>query len=605
MRGRRFQGRAQAILFLSLWWTFWICLPEGVQASSWLLDPERFHASVHGRTSCQDCHGALRDQRLHPDPSEVGKKREDFFHVDHCLACHDDILDRLGQGVHGGRKVDAPEKYEACLSCHDPHYQLSPRDEAAKKLDPSGPGQGQCGLCHTERQVLPPLSSEDEACMACHRLPDLRHKAGVEKTKEFCLHCHGAGGTEAQRLTGRRVPLIRLDEYAATPHAGTACTVCHPGAAGFTHDRQQPGDCRQCHLPHDEKKAHDAHRRVACGACHLEGVAPLRDPVSKGVLWQRAGGPGENSRIHVMSRGDGERACRRCHTEGNPVGAAAMVLPAKSILCMPCHAATFSAGDTITILSLIVFLAGMVGLISYWLTGSMEGGTGRGPAAKLFRLFGSAVRALCSPRIRPIMKAIALDVLLQRRLYRQSKKRWLIHGLIFYPFVIRSLWGLWALFGSLWRPEWPWIWAMLDKDHPATAFLFDLTGSMLVVGLFCALLRGIRGEKSLLPGLPRPDRIALGLIGGAVLIGFLLEGMRIAMTGHPPGSEWAFLGHVISQFFLGTFHLTGGYGYVWYLHAAFTGAFIAYLPFSRLAHIVLAPVVLAMGAGEERHKGAE
>jgi nitrate reductase gamma subunit len=213
---------------------------------------------------------------------------------------------------------------------------------------------------------------------------------------------------------------------------------------------------------------------------------------------------------------------------------------------------------------------------------------------------------VCSARIGPIVKAIVLDVLLQRRLYRQSKKRWLIHGLIFYPFVFRCLWGLVALAGSLWVPERIWVWSLLDKDNPATAFLFDLTGVMLVVGLSCALLRGIRSEKGLLPGLPGQDRLALALIGGTVVIGFLLEGMRIAMAGHPPGSELAFLGYAISHLFRGPFHLTGVYGYIWYLHAAFTGAFIAYLPFSRLAHIIMAPVVLAMGAGdEERHRGTE
>jgi nitrate reductase gamma subunit len=42
--------------------------------------------------------------------------------------------------------------------------------------------------------------------------------------------------------------------------------------------------------------------------------------------------------------------------------------------------------------------------------------------------------------------------------------------------------------------------------------------------------------------------------------------------------------------------LTGYYGYVWYLHAILTGAFVAYLPFSRLFHIIMAPIVLPMSA---------
>jgi hypothetical protein len=32
-----------------------------------------------------------------------------------------------------------------------------------------------------------------------------------------------------------------------------------------------------------------------------------------------------------------------------------------------------------------------------------------------------------------------------------------------------------------------------------------------------------------------------------------------------------------------------------------TGAFVAYLPFSRMFHIVLAPVLLAVNAADRRH----
>jgi nitrate reductase gamma subunit len=40
---------------------------------------------------------------------------------------------------------------------------------------------------------------------------------------------------------------------------------------------------------------------------------------------------------------------------------------------------------------------------------------------------------------------------------------------------------------------------------------------------------------------------------------------------------------------------------VWYLHAVFTGAFIVYLPFSRMLHMIMAPVVMAMNAASSSH----
>jgi nitrate reductase gamma subunit len=75
------------------------------------------------------------------------------------------------------------------------------------------------------------------------------------------------------------------------------------------------------------------------------------------------------------------------------------------------------------------------------------------------------------------------------------------------------------------------------------------------------------------------------------------------MTGSPDGSAAAFLGYGLSKIFSGGPTLNQWYGYIWYLHAVLTGAFIAYLPFSRLAHIIMAPVNLAMRAvAEDDHE---
>jgi nitrate reductase gamma subunit len=140
---------------------------------------------------------------------------------------------------------------------------------------------------------------------------------------------------------------------------------------------------------------------------------------------------------------------------------------------------------------------------------------------------------------------------------------------------------------------------MLDKNHPATAFLFDVTGIMIILGAVLAFIRGLLREPEKLPGLPGQDRLALGLIGGIVVIGFVLEGMRIAMTGSPAGSCYAFIGCALSALFSDSTGLTQYYGYIWYIHAVLTGIFVAYLPFSRMFHIIMGPIVLAMNAVSE------
>lgn len=578
-----------------------VCLILGIQKSdaSWLIDPEEFHVSVHGQTSCQDCHEDIAEQDLHPNPANVNKKLQDFFSVDKCLSCHDNIMDDLDKDVHGTRKVEDPQKYENCLQCHNPHYQLSLGEDQGR-FDPAKPRREQCGACHENRTSLPPPSDEDRACLTCHRAIDPKDPQMKDQISRLCFHCHSLGGTQAQEMTGKRVPLMNSSEYGSVPHAGIACTACHLDADQFNHTNQKRKDCRQCHLHHDEKVAHDSHMGVACEACHLAGVKAVRDPESKLVLWDRKSKPGEPLRIHEMIPADDETACRKCHFKGNQIGAASMILPAKSIMCMPCHTATFSVDDTTTILALIVFLAGIVMLFSYWLSAAALGGRHSSPIGGLFDLLWNGIRALFSRKIFLIIKTMILDVLLQRRLFRQSGARWFIHSLIFLPFVFRFFWGLIALITSLWAPECPVTWPMLDKNHPVTAFLFDMTGIMVIFGAALAFIRGLLKKSDKLSGLPGQDRLALSLIGGIVVIGFILEGMRIAMTGSPAGACYAFMGCAVSTLFSDPTRLTQSYGYIWYIHAILTGIFVAYLPFSRMFHIIMGPIVLAMNAASEK-----
>jgi nitrate reductase gamma subunit len=580
-----------------------IILGQRLVLASWFVDASKFHVSVHGQNTCQDCHADISERPLHPNPTEVNKDLKDFFHPDTCLDCHDEIMEDLDEGIHGAKKIEDPKKYEDCLACHHPHYQLRLGENEGETFEPKKPIGEQCGVCHETRSSLPPPSDEDKACVACHYAVEAIDPGAEQRIAQFCFHCHGLGETPAQKLTAKAVPLIDQAEYEETPHADLSCSACHEDSAQFVHAAQTLGDCGQCHPPHDEKVARDAHLIVACGACHLDGVEPIRDKATRAVSWERRPQRGEPSRIHHMIRGDDEAACRRCHAKGNQVGAVSMVLPAKSILCMPCHTATFSVSDTTTIIALVILFVGLVMGFSVWLTGSLPGEGSANPLYKGLKLMGHALRTIFSMKIALIVRTVVLDVLFQRRLYRQSRIRWFIHSLIFLPFVFRFAWGLVALIASLWKPEWTWVWTMINKNHATTAFLFDLTGIMVLLGVCLALIRGLLKRSAHLPGLPRQDYLALGLLAGIVVIGYLVEGIRIAMTGAPGDAQWAFVGYGLSLLFSGASGLYEVYGYIWYVHAILTGAFVAYLPFSRLFHIIMAPVVLAMNAVSGRGHG--
>jgi nitrate reductase gamma subunit len=567
-----------------------------VLEASWLIDAERFHVSAHGRTSCRECHGDIPQNRLHPDPANVNESLKDFFRLEQCEDCHLEALEEIDEGTHGGLTDRSGEEMEHCIGCHDPHYQLP----STAKVDLALPAEQKCSACHAYRDLLPGFSEQDEACVGCHRRPADQDPDAAATIRGFCFHCHGRDGEEKPAASPAGMARIDAKVYPSTPHEGVSCLVCHPGAATYGHADQPHGDCLACHVRHDAKAAHDVHLSVSCQACHLEQVAPVKRTGSGKVLWQIDREPGSKSRVHHMVWARGEEACRRCHAKGNAVGAAAMVLPAKSVICMPCHPATLSVGDTTTLVALLLFLVGFVSVGSVWAAGSLRAGIDRSEEKKALQIARGLPGTVFSTRWFSVTKALILDGLLQRRLFKQSKSRWTIHSLIFLPFVFRSGWGLVGLVASLYDPEWKGTWILLDKNHPATAFLFDLTGALVILGIVSAVARraGLRSEQ-VLPGLPGPDWKANGLLASIVLIGYLLEGMRIAMTGSPAGAEFAFVGYGVSRLFTGA-ELTQPYGYVWYTHAILTGAFVAYLPFSRMRHMIVAPISLALNAGS-RH----
>ena len=588
-----------------------------------MIDAKKFHSSAHGQMSCMDCHYDTADKELHPDPSNVTKRRGETFDPETCMMCHDHVPGDLEAGFHGSVEVEDPARYDMCLRCHLPHYQPRLGENRIGTFDPAVPMHEQCAACHESRAALPPFSGEEADCASCHvRTAEAGSKEADTRAMELCVGCHMEGDEPARVGTGKMVGLIseedylksphtnidcaachadaarlNVDMYEGTTHADVSCVTCHPNAARYPHDSQEPADCRSCHAPHhDEKKAHDAHINVSCEACHLRGVTPVKSPGSDIVTWQTGRNPGEPLDIHKMLMYEDKSDCARCHTSGNTVDAVSMVLPAKSVLCMPCHTATFSVGDTVTILALLVFLAGVVMFFGYWTSGSIAA-TAELPAwRKILFMAASALRAVFSPRIVPVAKSIFFDVLLQRRLYRQSRFRWLIHGMVFFPFVFRFLWGIVALLGSLWTPGSSLIWGMINKNNPVTALLFDVSGLIILAGIVLALARGALSRAEGEPeGSPRQDWIALALIGAIVIAGFLAEGLRIAHTGWPDNSGWAFIGYIFALVFSWA---SGAYPFVWYLHAVLAGAFIAYIPFSRLSHIIVGPVVLAMQAAE-------
>jgi nitrate reductase gamma subunit len=390
-----------------------------------------------------------------------------------------------------------------------------------------------------------------------------QNDAGDGYTNSQCAECHEE----------------MADDHAASVHKDIQCLECHAQAVEEDHEALAAINCRQCHAPHDEKVIHDAHTRVACKACHQNDGIPVAEPETGLVVFSGNILPGRKLSPHQMVTERGDSLCQKCHFKGNALGASSMILPAKSILCMPCHAATFSIGDRTTLLSLLVFVVGMCGVCVI----CFSGGVGR-VSGRMFRGGFS-----------DLMVKMVTDVFFLRRLFRLSPARWLIHALIYYPILIRLAFGMTALGLSLTLPDTDLARAMLDKNNPLRGMLFDLTGLMIFAGVAAALLRS-KEDLQTIADLPKPGRTMTMLLGLIILVGFILESLRIAMTGWPGGSQYAFIGYGLSLLLKSEQEITNIYGYVWYIHAILTGVFTAMIPFTRMLHIFTAPVVLMADA---------
>ncbi|MCX5821253.1 MAG: heterodisulfide reductase-related iron-sulfur binding cluster, partial [Deltaproteobacteria bacterium] len=126
-------------------------------------------------------------------------------------------------------------------------------------------------------------------------------------------------------------------------------------------------------------------------------------------------------------------------------------------------------------------------------------------------------------------------------------------------------------------------------------FLMDLFGLAVLFGVLLAIDRryirrpdrlGYQGKPDNTPD----DAIALLLILGIIVTGFIIEALRIHVT-NPPWEYWSFVGWLLAKAFTGVDPGTAKilHKVTWWTHTFIALGFIAYIPYSRLMHIITTP----------------
>lgn len=190
--------------------------------------------------------------------------------------------------------------------------------------------------------------------------------------------------------------------------------------------------------------------------------------------------------------------------------------------------------DTVAIwVALAAFLAGAVLKSSAWFRRSFEPG-GPSPLARAGAALRGIAGAIFGARIGALARSLVLDVVLQRRILKEGRARWIAHLLVSASFVALLL--LHALGGVLTVRLFPGYQPTLD---PFLA-LRDLLGVALLAGLAIAAWRRW-GQRVPRRTTRRSDSYALGILAVVAISGVLLQAVKVGSYARFQGMarEWA------------------------------------------------------------------
>lgn len=177
-----------------------------------------------------------------------------------------------------------------------------------------------------------------------------------------------------------------------------------------------------------------------------------------------------------------------------------------------------------------------------------------------------------------------IEVLFQRKLYRDDRLRWARHIFIYWGSV--GLWIFDVIFFFFTKM------LNLQPRHPFHLFLdfgLDLYGGVLLLGLTVALIRAyfVRGSN----GSIYNDTPAVSLLFVVTATGFFLEALRLAAVPFESYMSWSFLGLALANALRGlNWQWAPVYEGTWIFHAVIASVAIAYIPLSRMVHIFAVPL---------------
>ena len=219
----------------------------------------------------------------------------------------------------------------------------------------------------------------------------------------------------------------------------------------------------------------------------------------------------------------------------------------------------------IVVICVAIFLLGTLFNILFWMRGK---GLVTSPERRLLGLVWKALRLVLSRMFTKALAVFFRDALYLSKLKGRSASRWFMHLMILGGFLLMFAFDLLVTLSMDILEYGP----MIDEGGWAKLWVRDF-------GF-------VRTEL--------PDAASILFLLAVVLGGFILEGMGIAggIPGHTQDIEYSFLGYAISL----VLPASSGdwYDAAWLIHGIMSALLIAYIPFSKLFHMIATPIAIEL-----------
>jgi len=246
---------------------------------------------------------------------------------------------------------------------------------------------------------------------------------------------------------------------------------------------------------------------------------------------------------------------------------------------------------------MVLFLVGMVDVLSVWLRGRVEGLENDSAGRKAGALLRTVLAAIFSRHLPQIIKAFITEAWFNRRLWRANRWRWLSHFLLLTGFMLlMTLSGLAALSDKVLHHVFhlehvPWIAMWYNLDHPVPAVLGEMGSVLMSVGLIFFIVRRYAFRTPQLRTGPMDTWMVVGL-GLILLSGWVTEIVRLSSGDVGPMAYLAFVGYPLSRLFAGlALPWERLHDWMYVGHGILTSLVIVTIPYSKFMHVIAGGLV--------------